>query len=144
MSNQIMEIYHSLQEIAWQFGSRGINGECCEDLSFIEFMALKRIIEIDEISVQEVGNQLNITKSGATKIINRLEKKGYVSKNTSAADGRVCCLHPTDNGTQIMNRIISKNTLYLKKIFNQMDLNTITEIEAALKTFNDSMHKTNL
>jgi DNA-binding MarR family transcriptional regulator len=131
MSNQIMEIYHSLQEIAWQFGSRGINGECCEDLSFIEFMALKRIIEADEISVQEVGNQLNITKSGATKIINRLEQKGYVAKKNSAADGRVCCLRATDNGNQIINRIISKNTLYLEKILKPLDPNTITEIEAA-------------
>ncbi len=140
MSSQIMEIYNSLQEIAWQFGSRGINGECCEDLSFIEFMALKRIIELDEISVQEVGNQLNITKSGATKIINRLEQKGYVTKKTSVADGRVCCIRATDNGIQIMNRIISKNIMYLEKILDPLEPNTITEIEAALKIFNDSTH----
>jgi DNA-binding MarR family transcriptional regulator len=107
-------------------------------------MALKRIIEADEISVQEVGNQLNITKSGATKIINRLEQKGYVAKKNSAADGRVCCLRATDNGNQIINRIISKNTLYLEKILKPLDPNTITEIEAALKTFNDSMNTTNL
>lgn len=144
MSSQIMEIYHSLQEIAWQFGSRGINGECCEDLSFIEFMALKRVIEAEEISVQEVGNQLNITKSGATKIINRLEQKGYVTKKTSAVDGRVCCLRATDNGSQIINRIIGKNTLYLEKILNQLDPATIDDIEAALKTFNESMYTTNL
>lgn len=143
MSNQIMEIYNYLQEIAWRFGSRGINGECCEDLSFIEFMALKRIIELDEISVQEVGNQLNITKSGATKIINRLDQKGYVTKETSAADGRVCCIRATDNGTQIMNRIISKNIVYLEKILNPLDPNSVTEIEAALKTFNDSTHTAN-
>lgn len=144
MSNQIMGIYNSLQEIAWQFGSRGINGECCEDLSFIEFMALKRVYENAEISIQEVGNNLNITKSGATKIINRLEQKGYVTRKTSTADGRVCCLHTTYNGIQIMNSIISKNTLYIEKILNQLDPNSIEEIEAALKTFNDSMQKTNL
>jgi DNA-binding MarR family transcriptional regulator len=91
-------------------------------------MALKRILELDEMSVQEVGNQLNITKSGATKIVNRLEKKGYITKKTSAVDGRVCCLHATDSGNLIMNRIASKNTLYLEKILNQLDPTTIDEI----------------
>lgn len=144
MSNQIMEIYNSLQEIAWQFGSRGINGECCEDLSFIEFMALKRILETSDLSVQEVGNQLNITKSGATKIINRLDQKGYVTKKTSAADGRVCCVRATEKGIELLNGIICKYISYIERILKTLDPNTINEIESSLKIFNDSTNKVRL
>jgi len=75
VEKRIIDIYNSLQEIAWHFGDHGINGKCCGDLSFVEFMALKKIYEDKDISIQEIGFNLNFTKSGATKIINRLEKK---------------------------------------------------------------------
>jgi len=135
MDKQILGIYNSLQEIAWDFGSRGINGECCEDLSFIEFMALKKINENAEISVQEVGNYLNITKSGATKIINRLEQKGYVTRKTSPVDGRVCCVCTTDKGTEVMTKIIGQYINHIEAILKNLEPGTINEIESALRIF---------
>ncbi|MBR0598567.1 MarR family winged helix-turn-helix transcriptional regulator [Sinanaerobacter chloroacetimidivorans] len=135
MDKQILGIYNSLQEIAWDFGSRGMNGECCEDLSFIEFMALKKISENAEISVQEVGNYLNITKSGATKIINRLEQKGYATRKTSPADGRVCCVCITVKGTEVMSRIIGQYINHIEAILRNLEPGTINEIESALRLF---------
>jgi len=141
IDKRIWGIYNSLQEIAWHFGSHGINGECCEDLSFVEFMALKRIYENAEISVQEVGNYLNITKSGSTKIINRLELKGYVLKKNSPVDGRVCCICITDKGTEIITKIINKYTSHIDEILRDLDSKAIGEIESTLKLLNDSINK---
>lgn len=39
MNKNLPDIYESLQEIAWHFGNHGISGECCGDLSLVEFMA---------------------------------------------------------------------------------------------------------
>lgn len=144
IDKQILGIYNLLQEISWHFGSRGINGECCEDLSFVEFMALKKVYENDEISVQEVGNYLNITKSGATKIINRLELKGYVLKKNSPVDGRVCCICITDKGTEVITKIISKYTAHIDEILGNLDPKAIGEIESTLKLLNDSLSKKHL
>lgn len=141
MNNQIPGIYNSLQEIAWQFGSHGLNGECCEDLSFIEFMALKKVYENAEISVQEIGNYLNITKSGATKITNRLGQKGYVTKKTSAADGRVCCVCTTGKGTEVIKLIIGRYIDHLDQILKDMEPGTINEVKSVLKLLIDSMNK---
>jgi DNA-binding MarR family transcriptional regulator len=83
MKNRISDIYNLLQELAWHFGDHGINGECCEDLSLCEFMALKVAYENNNISIQEIGSAINFTKSGATRIIDRLENKGYVKRERS-------------------------------------------------------------
>lgn len=138
MNNQIMDIYNSLQEIAWQFGSHGINGECCEDLSFVEFMALKKIDENQEISVQELGALLNFTKSGATKIVNRLEQKGYAARKSSPIDGRVCCVCTTEKGAAILTKFIGRELSHVNEMLKSMGPDKLQEINSVLKIFVNS------
>lgn len=45
-----------------------------------EFIALDKIFNTKNCPVQDIGLALGFTKSGATRIVNRLEKKGYVQK----------------------------------------------------------------
>jgi len=42
MNKNIPEIYKLIQELSWYFGNQGFNGECCGDLSLVEFMAVKK------------------------------------------------------------------------------------------------------
>ncbi len=134
MNQNIINIYDSLQEIAWHFGSHGINGECCDDLSFVEFIALKHISKGDEYSIQEIGNILNFTKSGATKIINRLEKKGYVLRKSSPIDGRICCVASTEKGNTAISNIMLNYTLYLEKVLKNYDQQKVALIEETLQS----------
>jgi len=139
----MLDIYNSLQEIAWHFGDHGINGNCCENLSFIEFMALKRVCENTDISIQEIGINLNITKSGATKVINRLERKGYVIRKISPIDGRVCCVGVTDTGVKTISKITERYAGHIKAILEEKDTAAIQEIRAALKIISDSTERYN-
>lgn len=132
MDNQIIHIYNYLQEIAWHFGSRGVNGECCRDLSFIEFMALKRINCDSGISIQAIGNLLNFTKSGATRIIDRLEKKGYAVRAISPEDGRVCCVLITEKGKRTIMQITKSYSEYLDDVLMDAGPQKIGEIKEAL------------
>lgn len=143
MEKQILDIYNSIQEIAWHFGDHGINGKCCEDLSFIEFMALKRVYENTDISIQEMGINLNITKSGATKIINRLERKGYVVRKNSPIDGRVCCVGATEAGITVISKIMAKYTDHIKAILEEMEPAALQEIKTVLKILTDSTDRYN-
>jgi MarR family 2-MHQ and catechol resistance regulon transcriptional repressor len=93
----ISDISRALIEIAWHFGPKGLNGECCENLTMPEFIALDKISTTSQCAVQDVGYSLGFTKSGATRIVNRLEKKGYVQKIKSHEDARICCVEITAN-----------------------------------------------
>ena len=133
MKQQIIDIYDSLQEIAWHFGSRGINGECCDDLSFVEFIALKKVQHNDDYSIQEIGKALNFTKSGATRIINRLENKGYVLRKNSTIDGRVCCVTSTVKGNIAISKIRENYTTYLEDVLNEFEPQKVEQIGHAIE-----------
>jgi DNA-binding MarR family transcriptional regulator len=129
---QIPEIYDLLQEIAWNFGSHGVNGECCMDLSLVEFIAIKRIYSSADISVQQLGSALNFTKSGATRVINRLEKKGYVSRVSSSEDGRVCCVAVTEKGKNTLLQITNNYSDYLDDVLKDLEPACIDQIKVSL------------
>jgi DNA-binding MarR family transcriptional regulator len=108
----ISDISRALIEIAWHFGPKGLNGECCENLTMPEFIALDKISTTSQCAVQDVGYSLGFTKSGATRIVNRLEKKGYVQKIKSHEDARVCCVEITKSGERVLS---SANSRYMEQ-----------------------------
>ncbi len=108
----ISDISRSLIEIAWHFGPKGLNGECCENLTMPEFIALDKVAATSHCAVQDVGYSLGFTKSGATRIVNRLEKKGYVQKIKSHEDARVCCVEITESGERVLS---SANSRYMEQ-----------------------------
>lgn len=141
MDKRIPDINNSLQEIAWHFGSHGINGECCDNLSFVEFMALKKIHGNNDFSIQDIGNALNFTKSGATRIINRLENKGYVVRKNSPIDGRICCVSITAKGMEAISRIMENYTVYLEDVLKEFGPQKVEHIRDALEMLVNAVQK---
>ncbi|UWG98075.1 MarR family transcriptional regulator [Dehalobacter sp. DCM] len=133
MDKRIRTIYNLLQELSWQFGDHGFNGECCADLSLVEYMALKKILNTRSIPIQEIGIALNFTKSGATRIIDRLEQKGYVIREQSPSDGRVCCVTVTLRGVDTMTNIIERYSEYVQGILKEFEPEQIEQIENSLE-----------
>ena len=141
MNKNITDIYNLIQELSWHFGNHGFNGECCRDLSLAEFMALKKIQESDNITIQEIGNALNYSKSGASKIVDRIESKGYASREISSIDGRVCCVIPTSKGTEILNSINEEYSVYVDDMLRDFDSDAIEKIKSVLELLAASVLK---
>lgn len=116
----ISELGRSLAAIAWHFGPKGLNGQCCDDLSMPEFIALDKVSSIRSCSVQEVGCCLGFTKSGATRVVNRLEKKGYIQKMKSEDDGRFCCVVITEKGQETLRKADLRFAQQFKELISKM------------------------
>lgn len=116
----LSELTAALVEIAWRFGPKGLNSECCDNLSLPEFRTLEKIAETKTCSVGCIGVYLGLTKSGATRIVTRLEKKGYINKMKDKSDTRVCCLAITKKGFKMIRKVdLQYNNLFesfMKKI----------------------------
>ncbi len=123
----ISDISRSLIEIAWYFGPKGLNGECCENLTMPEFIALDKISTTTNCAVQDVGYSLGFTKSGATRIVNRLEKKGYVQKLKSHEDARICCVEITKSGERVLSSANSRYMEQFHAIAEKMPEYTVAE-----------------
>lgn len=141
MNKSMPDIYNLIQDLSWYFGNQGFDGNCCGDLSLVEFMAIKKVHENNNITIQEIGNLLNITKSGASKIIDRLENKSYVSREQSSIDGRVCCVAITDKGLEAIANIEERYTDYVGKILKDFEPNTIDNVKNVLELLITSIRK---
>ena len=133
MNKDIPEIHNLLQNLSWYFGNQGFDGECCEDLSLVEYMALKKVYDIKNITIQELGVSLNITKSGISKIIDRLEKKFYVSRHQCSSDGRVCRVLPTEKGNNAIHNISNRYSEYLHEILGEVGEESVQNIKNTLE-----------
>lgn len=141
MDKNLVTLGSLLEEIAWYFGNHGISEKCCEDLSFAEYIALKIVYGNDQSSIQFIGHALNFTKSGATKIINRLEKKGYVIRLNSPRDGRFCCVSVTDKGIAIISKITDNQSVHLENILGHLTPEKREDIKIALDILVSSIKK---
>lgn len=141
MNNNISDIYNLIQELSWYFGNQGFDGKCCDDLSLVEFMAVKKIFHVEEITIQEIGNALNVTKGGASKIIDRVESKGYVLRKRSSIDGRVCCVGITDKGVEAIKRIEKQYTDYVGKMLKDYETDMVLDIKRIMETLVTSVRK---
>ncbi len=117
---EISETNRALIDIVWHFGPRGLNGECCGNLAMPEFLALEKVADTADCPVQEIGLRLGFTKSGATRIVSRLEKKGYVRRVRSDKDARICCVHITSRGKEILNSVDHRYTQELERLLSKM------------------------
>ena len=134
------DVSRALIEIVWEFGPRGLDGECCEDLSMPEYLALEAAALTTDCPVQHIGNKLGFTKSGATRIVNRLEKKSYILKLRSSEDARICCVVPTDKGKHVLESVSKHYVDKLKTVLgktsddqSEMIINAIITMAKALR-----------
>ncbi len=94
----------ALADLIWELGARGLDGVCCADLSLVEFHTLRQLQVAGHLSVQAVGEATGLTKSGATRLVDRLQQRGFLTRMRSEADGRVCCVAPTPAGETALDQ----------------------------------------
>jgi len=127
------ELSRSLIEIAWHLGPKGLNGECCENLSMPEFIALDKVANTKDCPVQNIGQALGFTKSGATRIVNRLESKEYIQRVKSRDDARVCCVVITEKGKEILERVDKSYSAKFQGLLERMPQQYVPKMEDFFK-----------
>lgn len=84
---------------------------CCHDITMSEFRALKTIEAGDMPTMQDLVEALLVTKSGATRVVDRLEAKGYARRIEDLHDdARFKGVRLTARGTALL-RTIARETI---------------------------------
>ncbi len=99
--NQILvEAYHNVLDLE----ERSLRQSKVIPLSINEMHLIECVGKAprDEgITVSEVAQAMNITRPSATAAINKLERKGYLTKRTCQSDGRVVRVYLTREGKKV-------------------------------------------
>jgi len=121
MDKQARQLAGLIEGITYYFGTQDVDGECCEGISHGEFRALRAAMHRNLCTMQDIAKSAVVTKSGATRIISRLEAKELVIRGQDRKDGRVCCVILTEKGKSLLNRIEEQLMNRMAEILAAMD-----------------------
>ncbi len=99
------ELYDALSALVRVYQFRDRDRICCHDVSVTQCYALEALLKVGPCTLNALATELYLDKSTASRVVAVLERKGYVSRNTSPDDARAMRLDVTPAGRRLHERI---------------------------------------
>jgi DNA-binding MarR family transcriptional regulator len=78
---------------------------CCFDVSVAQCHALEALVAGGPLTLGELAEHLYVDKSTASRIVDALERKGYLARAVHPVDARALRLSVTSGGRRLVKRI---------------------------------------
>jgi DNA-binding MarR family transcriptional regulator len=101
------ELYDALSELVRVYQFRDRDRICCYDVSVTQCYALETLARRGGMTLNDLAAQLYLDKSTASRVVDALERKGYVTRVTHPQDRRALLLEATAAGRQLEGKIRS-------------------------------------
>ena len=98
-------LYEAVSGLVRAYQSLDRDRICCHDISISQCYALEGVVRRGGLTLNELAAHLYLDKSTASRVVDALERKGYMSRTTHPRDGRAVLLVPTDSGTALYKTI---------------------------------------
>lgn len=105
LKDDTVRLHRALTDLIRVYQFRDRDRICCYDVSVTQCYALEALAEHDSLTLNGLAAHLYLDKSTASRVVDALEKKGYVERGEDAADRRSLKLEPTAAGRSLVNRI---------------------------------------
>lgn len=97
-------------------------------LNFTEYMVLELLFKEGDQPIQYIGRKLLLASSSITYVIDKLEKKGYVSRVPSSTDRRVIYIQMTNQGKQIREDISPNYVSSVRYLFEDYSVEELAQL----------------
>lgn len=114
-AREFLNIVIKLEKVVAQKGNKLPEEKA---LTFLQYRALSFVSEEDFATISELGDNIGVSTSSATQIVERLIEQGFLKKERSIKDRRVVEVGLTESG---------------KKQYRKMDKEVLGEIAEILK-----------
>lgn len=110
----------------------------------VQWIALFYLGKYDSLNQYELGEKMNIKSSTVVRLVDRMEKQGYILRKKGSEDRRVTFVELTEKGRemrekfiplgnefhlQVKNGIDSEELEVFKKVLNQMIKNVCGDVD---------------
>jgi len=120
MDEQTRQLAELLENMMCDFGTHNLSSNCCENISHGEFRALRTMSRSDKCTMQGISKSIAVTKSGATRIVSRLEEKDLVRRVHDQNDARICCVQLSKEGKSLLSRITEEPAKKMTTVLEAM------------------------
>lgn len=121
MDEQARQLAGLFEDVMYNLGTYNMSNNCCENISHGEFRALRVISRLDRCTMQDIAKSIAVTKSGATRIVSRLEEKKLVRRMNDKNDARVCCVQLSKEGKTLVSRLTEEPAKRMETILSKME-----------------------
>ena len=91
------------------------------NLTFRQFMVLEALYSKGDMSVGEVRERILSSVGTIPLIVNNLVKMNYVERLTDEKDRRICILHLTKEGHDVIGKVAPKNEAMITESMEVLD-----------------------
>jgi DNA-binding MarR family transcriptional regulator len=98
-------LYDALSDLIRVYQFRDRDRICCYDVSVTQCYALEALVRRGALTLNELAAHLFLDKSTASRVVDALERKGFVARRPHPQDGRALQLEPTAAGRTLHGRI---------------------------------------
>jgi DNA-binding MarR family transcriptional regulator len=99
------DLYAALTDLVRLYQFRDRNVICCHDVSVTQCYALQTLTRGGSMTLGALAKDLLLDKSTASRVIETLERKGYVRRSSHPQDARAILIDRTAKGRVLHDRI---------------------------------------
>lgn len=98
-------LHRALSDLVRLYQFRDRSTICCHDISVTQCYALEAVVRGGAMTLGALSALLYLDKSTASRVVDALERKGYLRRSADPADGRAVRLEATKSGAGLHARI---------------------------------------
>ncbi|RYF48830.1 MAG: MarR family transcriptional regulator [Cytophagaceae bacterium] len=101
------DLYEAVNHLVRVYQFRDRDRICCYDVSVTQFYAVETLVKQGALRLQVLAEEMFLDKSTASRVIDALERKGYVSRVEDDEDRRAVKIQATHAGKELYEKIRS-------------------------------------
>lgn len=105
LARETEELYDALEDLLRVYQFRDRDRICCFDISVSQCYALEGLVRRGGMTLNDLAAYLYLDKSTASRVVDALERKGYVARSPHPKDGRAVLLEATPSGRELEGKI---------------------------------------
>ncbi len=123
LTTDASDLYDALSNLIRVYQFRDRDRICCHDLSVTQCYAIESLAT-NPLTVNELSASLYLDKSTTSRVVNALERKGYVKRTVHPDDGRALLLEMTRRGRDLYEKIRSEIVHQERELIAEFDHDT--------------------
>jgi len=98
-----------------------------------DFRVLEILLHKGPLPVNTIGPKVDLTPGSISVAVDRLHRKGFVSRTESAEDRRVRIVALTAKGKELIGPVFRNHAAAMEKVFSELTAEELRNFESALK-----------
>jgi DNA-binding MarR family transcriptional regulator len=121
LDKEAWELHKALSKLVRVYQFRDRKRICYYDVSVTQCYAISALIRHGSITLNRLAEEMYLDKSTASRVVDSLERKGYVRRSADPSDARALSLEVTKKGRKLHSQIEDDLLAEMKKLAADID-----------------------